>query len=209
MGAVGGSIASKVTKTLNIVSGSSGSSTSSNSLNDAHLKGEGKDINIIEEDKNIQICYVESVEIPATNSGVENIILNFGGKIFTGSKFVHQGLIFITYQYDFYVCQTYPIQLIKCNDYNDALDKIKKCWIINKDVKNENLKVTRYAKEEKFCLSCVKEELEKLPDEYDLFDYNCQHFCSKILKKFRLKKLLGYDPAFIPIIRFTCSKHKK
>ena len=208
MGAVGGSVASKVTKTLNIASGSSGSSTSSNSSNDAHRKGEGKNINIIEEDKNIEIQYVYSVEIPATNSGVENIILNFGGKIFTGSKFVHQGLIFITYQNDYYVCQTYPIQLIKCNDYNDALDKIKKYWKINKDVKNENLEKTVYAPDEKFCLSCVKEELEKLPDEYDLFNYNCQHFCSKILEKFRLKEFKIYGIILFPIRRI-CPKHQK
>ena len=190
MGAVGGSIASEVTKTLNIASGSSGSSTSSNSSNDAHRKGEGKNINIIEEDKNIQIHTVYSVEIPATNSGVGNTILNIGGKIFTGSKFVHQGLIFLTRCGQLYVCQTYPIQLIKCDGYNDALDKIKKYWKINKDVENENLEKTVYRPEENFCLSRVKEELEKLPDEYDLFNYNCQHFCSKILKKFRLGK--GY-----------------
>ena len=208
MGAVGGSIASEVTKTLNIASGSSGSSTSSNSSNDAHRKGEGKNINIIEEDKNIEIHCVYSVEIPATNSGVGNSILNFGGKIFTGSKFVHQGLIFITYQNDYYVCQTYPIQLIKCNDYDDALDKIKKYWKINKDVKKENLKVTRYAKSEIFCLSCVKEELEKLPDEYDLFNYNCQHFCSKILEKFRLKNLNNDLLFYIPC-KAICPKHQK
>ena len=209
MGAVGGDVASEVTKTLNVASGSSGSSTSSNSSNGAHRKGEGKNINIIEGDKNIQIKCVYSVEIPATNSGVENIILNFGGKIFTGSKFVHQGLIFITYQNDYYVCQTYPIQLIKCNDYNDALDKIKKYWKINKDVKNENLEKTVYAPDEKFCLSCVKEELEKLPDEYDLFNYNCQHFCSKILKKFRLKKQSCIVPALFFPSRRICLKHQK
>ena len=190
MGAVGGSFASEVTKTLNIASGSSGSSTSSNSSNDAHRKGEGKNINIIEEDKNIQILRVYSVEVPATNSGVGNKFLNIGGKIFTGSKFVHQGLIFLTRCGQLYVCQTYPIQLIKCDGYNDALDKIKKYWKINKDVENENLEKTVYRPEENFCLSRVKEELEKLPDEYDLFNYNCQHFCSKILKKFRLGK--GY-----------------
>lgn len=209
MGAVGGSIASEVTKTLNIASGSSGSSTSSNSSNDAHRKGEGKNINIIEEDKNIKIYRVYSVEIPATNSGVENIILNIGGKIFTGSKFVHQGLIFLTDGGDYYVCQTYPIQLIKCNDSDDAKDKIKKYWKINKDVKNENLEVTRYACDEEFCLSCVKEELEKLPDELDLFNYNCQHFCSKILKKFRLKKLKYDTCVFISSRFYICPKHKK
>ena len=210
MGAVGGSIASEVTKTLNIVSGSSGSSTSSNSSNDAHRKGEGKNINIIEEDKNIEICGVESVEIPATNSGVGNFFLNFGGKIFTGSKFVHQGLIFRIHGGDYYVCQTYPIQLIKCNDYDDARDKIKNYWKINKDVKNKNLKITVYAPDEKFCLSCVKEELEKLPDEYDLFNYNCQHFCSKILEKFRLKKQSCIF-CFAPLFRYIyiCPKHQK
>ena len=212
MGAVGGSIASEVTKTLNIASGSSGSSTSSNSSNNAHRKGEGKKINIIEEDKNTEINCVFSVEIPATNSGVENIILNIGGKIFTGSKFVHQGLIFHTYGGNYYVCQTYPIQLIKCNDYDDALDKIKNYWKINKDVKNENLEKTIYAPDEKFCLSCVKEELEKLPDEYDLFNYNCQHFCSKILKKFRLKNI-NVDSCFFFVLRVPsyciCPKHQK
>ena len=209
MGAVGGSIASEVTKTLNIASGSSGSSTSSNSSNNAHRKGEGKNINIIEEDKNIQIYRVYSVEVPATNSGVGNKILNIGGKIFTGSKFVHQGLIFLTWGGDYYVCQTYPIQLIKCNDSDDAKDKIKKCWIINKDVKNENLEITRYACDEEFCLSCVKEELEKLPDEYDLFNNNCQHFCSKILKKFRLKKLKIYTLLFVTSRINICPKHKE
>ena len=208
MGAVGGSIASEVTKTLNIASGSSGSSTSSNSSNDAHRNGEGKKINIIEEDKNTEINCVFSVEIPATNSGVGNSFLNFGGKILTGSKFVHQGLIFHIYINKFYVCQTYPIQLIKCDDYNDALDKIKKYWKINKDVKNENLKVTRYGKGEIFCLSCVKEELEKLPDEYDLFNNNCQHFCSKILEKFNLKKL-NYGNRFCLLFRSICPKHQK
>ena len=212
MGAVGGSFASEVTKTLNIASGSSGSSTSSNSSNDAHRKGEGKKINIIEEDKNTEINCVFSVEIPATNSGVGNSFLNFGGKILTGSKFVHQGLIFHIYINKFYVCQTYPIQLIKCNDYDDALDKIKKYWKINKDVKNENLKKTLYSDEEEFCLSCVKEELEKLPDEYDLFNYNCQHFCSKILEKFRLKKPTGFIAVVPPLLscyRFICPKHQK
>ena len=211
MGAVGGSIASEVTKTLNIASGSSGSSTSSNSSNDAHRNGEGKKINIIEEDKNTEINCVFSVEIPATNSGVGNSFLNFGGKILTGSKFVHQGLIFHIYINKFYVCQTYPIQLIKCNDYDDALDKIKKYWKINKDVKNENLKVTRYAKGEIFCLSCVKEELEKLPDEYDLFNNNCQHFCSKILEKFNLKKLnyVGISRLLCFLSRSICPKHQK
>ena len=203
MGAVGGKVASKVTKKLGVASGSS---TSSNSSNDAHRKGEGKNINIIEKDKNIKIQYVYSVEIPATNSGVGNTILNIGGKIFTGSKFVHQGLIFITEGRNYYVCQTYPIQLIKCDDYNDALDKIKKCWTINKDVKK--LEVTRYDSYEIFCLSCVKEELEKLPDEYDLFNYNCQHFCSKILEKYRLKKLNNDLIIFDPITSI-CPKHKK
>ena len=80
MGAVGGSIASEVTKTLNIASGSSGSSTSSNSSNDAHRKGEGKEINIIEEDKNTEINCVFSVEIPATNSGVGNSFYKFWRK---------------------------------------------------------------------------------------------------------------------------------
>ena len=205
MGSVGGSVAAGVTKTLNITSGSS---SSSNSLRDACREGEDKQISISEEDKNILIDYVESVEVPATNSGATNILLNAGGKLFTGSKFVHQGLIFGVCSGDYYVCQTYPIQLVKCNDYNDALDKIKNNWAINKDVKNENLITTLYVSNDKFCLSCVKEVLENFPNKYNLFDYNCQHFCSNIIKKFRLKKQDIICRICIRQFQPICDNHK-
>ena len=34
-----------------------------------------------------------------------------------------------------YVCQTYPIQLKKCKDEDDAIDEINKYWTINHGVK--------------------------------------------------------------------------
>ena len=43
-----------------------------------------------EDDKYDLISYVESVEVPATNSGVNSTFLNCGGKLLTGSKFVHE-----------------------------------------------------------------------------------------------------------------------
>ena len=188
MGAVGGSLAGEACKTFNIASGSS---SSSNSSNDVHREGEEKQIDVEKYDQYCLIASVESVEVPATNSGLNNTFLNIGGKLLTGSKFVHEGLIIYAGLHKTYVCQTYPIQLKKCKDRDDAINKIKKCWQINKDAKNENLKTTVYFSEQDFCLSCVKEEVEKLPNEYDLFNYNCQHFCSKIIKKFRLRRYKG------------------
>ena len=187
----------------------SNSSSSSNSLRDACREGEDKIISINEEDKNILIEYVESVEVPATNSGAANTLLNAGGKLFTGSKFVHQGLIFILLNGNYYVCQTYPIQLVKCKDYNDALDKIKNYWAINKDVKNENLIKTYYESNKGFCLSCVKEVVENFPNKYNLLDYNCQHFCSNIMEKFKLKKkVIFFVINFARINPPICDNHK-
>ena len=121
MGTVGGSIASSATHAFNITSGSS---SSSNSSNDAHREGEGKVIDIDEDDKYDLISYITSVEVPATNSGAGNTFLNIGGKLLTGSKFVHEGLIIYAGLHKTYVCQTYPIELKKCNDYDDAIESI-------------------------------------------------------------------------------------
>jgi hypothetical protein len=62
-------------------------------------------------------------------------------------------------------------------------------------------------------MTCLKEIVENLPNKYDLFTYNCQHFCSKI------KEILGCFPkpndhsgidAMLEIfghIIITCHKH--
>ena len=196
MGTIGGSIASGVTNTLNITSGSS---SSSNSLKDACQEGKPKKIDINEEDLNLKIFDVYSIEVPSTNSKAGSQFLNVAGKVLTGSKFVHQGLIFrarmqLSEEPDFYyVCQTYPIQLVKCNNFKDAVDKIKSYWQINKDVPNKNLRQTNYDKKEFFRMRDVKEVVEKLPNKYDLFNYNCQHFCNKIIEQLRLKAYKHYN----------------
>ena len=196
MGSIGGKIASGVTSTLNITSGSS---SSSNSLKDACQEGKPKNINVNEDDLIRQVVDVYSIEVPATNSRGSNIFLNLSGKVLTGSKFAHQGLIFrlamdgMTGEEPHYVCQTYPIQLVKCNNFHEAVDKIKSFWAINKDVKNKNLTQKNYDRKEFLLLREVKEVVEKLPNKYDLFNYNCQHFCNKIIESLKLKLYKQYN----------------
>ena len=199
MGNVGGHIASKASQTFNITSGSS---SASNVTNETHREGEPKKIWLEEGDKKDLILYIEKVEVPATDSGFGNTLLNIGGTILTGNKFVHEGLIIRTNKNKYYVCQTYPITLRKCRDYNDAIESIKQFWQINKDAKKLTIKQI-YLKGN-FCMSCVKEIIDNFPNKYDLFEYNCQHFCSNILQKFE-----AIEKSIIPKIQMygKCYKH--
>ena len=205
MGAVGGKISGKTSGALG---STSGSSSSSNSLN-THRENADKEIKVEENDKYKAIDYIISVEIPATNSGIT--LLNKTAKILTGSKFVHEGLIIKTYD-TYYVCQTYPIQLKKCENEKDAINKIKGYWAVNENVEDKNLKKTYLVPYEQYCMSCLKETVENLPNKYDLFTYNCQHFCSKIKKNLGLHECkLGPPIARNMIIGYSllnsCSRH--
>ena len=96
MGIVGGAIASGVCQSLQIgngLSSSSSSSSSSNSVNSTHRSGEDKRIDIDENDLNDSIKSIWRIEIPAVNDRSGSDLLNVFGKIFTGCKFAHDGLL--------------------------------------------------------------------------------------------------------------------
>ena len=208
MGAEGGKLATITCKTLNITSGSS---SSSNSLNDVHQENKDKDIEVEQIDKYKGIKYIISVEVPATNSCIDAV--NISAKILTGSKFVHEGLIIQTYDDTYYVCQVYPIQLKKCENEEDAVKKIKNRWSVNKNVKDENLKKTYLVSNEQICMTCLKEIVEKLPNKYDLFTYNCQHFCSKIKEILGCRRKPNHSVmdmifgGFLVVNHISCHKH--
>ena len=181
MGIVGGSIASGVCQTFKLGNGlSSSSSSSSNSINSTHQSGKSKDISIEYNDLNDSIKSIWRIGIPATNERSGSETLNFLGKVFTGSKFTHDGLLIMTKSYKYFVCQTYPIQFKKCSSYDDAIEKIKSRWSINKNgIHNQ------YGQEiyDNITISKIKNIVENLPNYYDLFTYNCQDFCTTILRR--------------------------
>ena len=105
------------------------------------------------------------------------------GKIITGSKFSHEALLFITKAGKYYVCQTYRIQFKKVADFNDGIEEIKSYWSINRNTKYIERKKISF-----FNIIKVKDIIDvikELPDYYDLFTYNCQHFCSKVISKLK------------------------
>ena len=189
MGIVGGAIASVVCYSLHIGSGlssSSSSSSSSNSVNSTHRFGEAKIIDIDENDLNDSIKSIWRIEIPAVNDRSGSDLLNVFGKIFTGSKFAHDGLLIETNSNKYFVCQTYPIQFKKCSSYEDAIDSIKSYWNINKNAVH-NAK-GQYLNDY-ITINEIKAIVEQLPNYYDLFIYNCQHFCSRILKSLEIYEI--------------------
>ncbi len=181
MGIVGGAIASSVCQSVKISGlSSSSSSSSSNSSNSAHRKGERKDIDIDENDLNDTIKKISRIEIPANNDNNAQKDLNFLGKLFVGSKFTHDGLLIETNSNKYFICQTYPIQFKKCNNYKDAIEEIKSYWQINNNaIHNQNGQYVY----DNITIKKIKNIVENLPNYYDLFTYNCQHFCTKILRR--------------------------
>ena len=183
MGIIGGAVASVVCQTLKLGSGlssSSSSSSSSDSINGTHRVGETKKISIEENDLNESIKSIWRIEIPSVNERADSNILNGLGKVFTGSRFAHDGLLIETKSDKYFVCQTYPIEFKKCSSYDNAIDEIKSCWKINKNAIHN-----QYGQQivDNITISTIKNIVDELPNYYDLFTYNCQHFCTKILRR--------------------------
>ena len=183
MGIIGGEIASEVCQTFKLGSGlssSSSSSSSSDSCNSIHRSGESKDINIDENDLNDTIKMIWRIEIPAVKNTSDSETLNFFGQLLTGSKFVHDGLLIVTNSGKYYIWQKYPIQFKKCSSYGDAIDEIKSYWKINNNAIHNEYGQTIY---DNITINTIKNIIDELPNYYDLFTYNCRHFCSRILRK--------------------------
>lgn len=179
MGKIGGHIAGSVCQTFNITSGSSSSSSSSNKT---ERSGEGKEIDsFTKEELEDKIKYITSIKVPSSNNKGLSEIGNLFGVLLTGSEFAHEGLIIETKGNKYYVCQTYPIEFKKVDNYDKGKERIKKNWSIKnvKDVKQDTYRVNST-----FTIEEVKTAIENMMDYYNLFTYNCQHFCKIILKKF-------------------------
>ena len=180
MGSLGGELASSVCQSVKISGLSSpSSSSSSNSSNSVHRAEEGKDINIDENDLNDTVKMISRIEIPANNDNNAQTNCNILGKLFFGSKFTHDGLLIETNSNKYFICQTYPIQFKKCNNYDDAIGEIKSYWKINNDAIYNIYWQYVY---DNITIKKIKNIVENLPNYYDLFTYNCQHFCTKILR---------------------------
>ena len=183
MGIIGGAIASGACQTFNLGSGlssSSSSSSSSDSCNSTHRSGEAKNINIDDNDLNDIIKMIWRIEIPAVNDNSNGQTLNFLGQLLTGSKFSHDGLLIETNSGKYFICQTYPIQFKKCSCFNDAIDEIKSYWKINQNGIHNRYGQCIY---DNITNNTIKNIVDKLPNYYDLFTYNCQHFCTRILTR--------------------------
>ena len=98
----------------------------------------------------------------------------------------HDGLLIENNSNKYFVCQTYPIQFKKCSSYEDAIDSIKSYWNINKNAVH-NAK-GQYLNDY-ITINEIKAIVEQLPNYYDLFIYNCQHFCSRILKSLGIHEI--------------------
>ena len=182
MGTVGGHLAGSVCNKVGVCSGSSSSSKS--------RENEEEDIDIIlDEDNYSPITEITRVQVPSTNYKGSSAILNVGGKILLGSKFVHEALLVKVKSGNFFVCQTYPKQFKKFKNEGDAIQEIKDYWGINKNAGYVDKKKVDLDKV--ICIECLQGIVESLPNRYDLFTYNCQHFCSKILE--RLKGIKGKE----------------
>ena len=103
------------------------------------------------------------------------------GQFFTGSSFLHEALLFHTKKDKYYICQTYQIEFKQCDSYESAIKRIKSYWKLNNKSKNvDTFDVNLNGK--KISVGKIIKVIEDLPDEYDLFKNNCQHFCKNVLE---------------------------
>ena len=134
--------------------------------------------------------------------GFHQKVLNLVTQVAVGSDMVHEGLIFLTKNGKYYCCQTYPIQFKKVYSLEDGIKKIKDNWTL-KNTYN-NIDAIRCEDHKKyFTVKNVVDIVEKLPNEYDLYMYNCQDFC------FRIKSELGFCLEGTNVLKFLNQGLKK
>lgn len=166
-----------------------GSSLASSSQGSVYYSGQASRIDdLSSEERNDVVDYIEVIDIPVGDSAGGRL-LDIFSKIIFDSYGCHEALLIKTRKRRFFVCQTYPKQLKKCNSEKEVYKEIQSYWEANSN--GSFVYVSRLKIEYNITMEEIKNIVESLPNYYDLATYNCQKFCEKICEKLGLEYKIG------------------
>jgi hypothetical protein len=131
-----------------------------------------------------EISKIFKIRIPFFDSSPLQTISNIS--YITGNGPYHEGLIFLSKTYNFYMAQSYPITFVKVQNFTQGLSDIISFNNFNNN--SHSYKIPEiYYPTLPITIIDIYEIINKLPNQYHLLTENCQNFVNNIIEALKKK----------------------
>ena len=131
-----------------------------------------------------EISRIFKIRIPFFDSSPLQAISNIS--YITGNGPYHEGLIFQSKKYNFYIAQSYPITFIKVKNFSQAISDIISFNNFNNSSRSYKIPEI-YVPTLPITIIDIYEIINKLPNQYNLLTENCQNFVNNIVEVLKNK----------------------
>ena len=131
-----------------------------------------------------EIIKIFKIRIPFFDSTPLQTISNIS--YLTGNGPYHEGLIFLSKTYNYYIAQSYPITFVKVKNFSQGISDIISFNNFNNtshSYKIPNIYYTTFP----ITIIDIYEIINKLPNQYHILTENCQNFVNNIIEALKEK----------------------
>ena len=137
-----------------------------------------------------EITKIFKIRIPFFDNTPLQAISNLS--YLTGNGPFHEGLIFQSKSYNFYIAQSYPITFVKVKNFSQGIADIISFNNFNNT--SHSYKIPEiYFPTLPVTILDIYEIINKLPNQYHILTDNCQNFVNKIIDKLTEKYKITFD----------------
>ena len=126
-----------------------------------------------------EILKIFKIRIPFFDSTPLQTISNIS--YLTGNGPYHEGLIFLSKSYNYYIAQSYPITFVKVKNFSQGISDIISFNNFNNE--SHSYKIPEiYYPTLPITIIDIYEIINKLPNQYHILTENCQNFVNNIIE---------------------------
>ena len=131
-----------------------------------------------------EIIKIFKIRIPFFDSATLQTISNIS--YLTGNGPYHEGLIFLSKAYNYYIAQSYPITFVKVKNFSQGISDIISFNNFNNTSHSYKIPEIYYPT---FPITIIDiyEIINKLPNQYHILTENCQNFVNNIIEALKRK----------------------
>ena len=131
-----------------------------------------------------EISIIFRIRIPFFDSSPLQTISNIS--YITGNGPYHEGLIFLSKAYNFYLAQSYPITFVKVKNFTQGISDIISFNNFNNNSHSYKIPEIFYPTLP-ITIIDIYEIINKLPNQYNILTENCQNFVNNIIEALKEK----------------------
>ena len=132
-----------------------------------------------------EISKIFKIRIPFFENSPLQAISNIS--YLTGNGPYHEGIIFLSKSYNYYIAQSYPITFVKVKNFSQGISDIISFNNFNNT--SHSYKIPEiYYPTLPITIIDIYEIINSLPNKYHIFTENCQNFVNKIIEGLKEKK---------------------